>query len=67
MSIQKTVAEFSEGMAEIFILTIISVMTEAFTSIDLPGANWNLLTSSLALVFVFSLIFNFLKGAFVPF
>ena len=67
MSIQKTVAEFSEGMAEIFILTIISVMTEAFTSIDLPGANWNLLTSSLALVFVFSLIFNFFKGAFVPF
>ena len=67
MSIQKTVAEFSEGIAEIFVLAIISVMTKAFTSIDLPGANWNPLTSSLALVFVFSLIFNFLKGVFVPF
>ena len=64
MNINKTVAE---GMAEIFILTIILVVTEAFTSIDLPGENWNVLTSPLAFVFVLSLILNFLKGALVPF
>lgn len=64
---QQVVKEFSEGMAEIFILAVVFVIEKAFTSINLLGANWDPLINSLAIVFIVSLIYNLMKGLLFPF
>lgn len=66
MTIQRTIAEFSEGMAEIFVVAIVIVLEKAFTSIPLPGANWGMLTNYIAMVFIISFIWNIIKGIIFP-
>lgn len=65
-SVEKYFAEFVEGMIEIFVVVMVTVMVNGFTAVKLPGLNWEPLRTYVAIFFIASIIINFIKGWLLP-
>lgn len=58
--------ELVEGMIEVFLVFLVTVVVNGFTAVKLPGLNWEPLLTYVAISVIVSIVINFAKGWLLP-